>query len=244
MQFWGMSVQHAASPVEALQYLKEDQDAPFPLVVIDFSKNDIAAESLVRTIQEDDRLKATALICLAPLSEDLHQKTWTCPEKIRYVTKPVSCSLLLDSVVRSFFVLPDIDFTAPVVKKLSKPSVRVLAADDNQINRLVIAEILKNAGAQCVTVESGVMAVDYIERETFDIVLMDCQMPIMDGYEASERIRQWEKEKARPRIPIIALTANVTAEDKQKCFDAGMDAYCSKPINPAALFEVIDRLTQ
>ena len=245
VQSWGMIVQHATSSKEALHCLGKDQRTTFPLAVIDFSSNDTEAESLIRTIQEDDRLQATALICLSPLSEDLRQKTWKYPEKIRYVTKPVCCSHLLDAMVRSLFVLPDAQPTVQTDKTPLKRSIRVLAADDNRINRIVITEILQNAGMECVAVESGALAVDLIQRESFDVVLMDCQMPVMDGYEATEKIRQWEKETARPsRLPIIALTANVTTEDERKCFAAGMDVYCSKPVNQAILFKEMERLLE
>ena len=71
---------------------------------------------------------------------------------------------------------------------------------------------------------------------------MDCQMPEMDGYEATDLIRNWERERGLRRLPIIALTANATTADVQKCFDAGMDAYCSKPINPMVLFKEITRI--
>ena len=241
MQSWGMSVQNATSSAEALQCLQEDQE--IRLIAVVFSPSDTNSESLIRSIQEDERLKETALICLSPLSEDLHQKGWRYPEKIRYVTKPICCSRLLDSVVRSFFKLADSPFAVAHVEFLLNQSVRVLAVDDNKVNRIVVEEILRNAGVECVAVESGVQAIERVKNEPFDIVLMDCQMPFMDGYEATEMIRQWEKESESPtRLPIIALTANVTSEDVQKCFDAGMDAYCSKPINPKGLFKEMKHL--
>ena len=155
----------------------------------------------------------------------------------------MGCSLLLDAVVRSFFVLPDAFLPVRPNETNSKWSARVLAVDDNQINRIVIVEIMKNAGLECVVVESGAIALDTVKSEPFNIVLMDCQMPVMDGYETTEKIRQWERETERQtRLPIIALTANVTPEDVKKCFEAGMDAYCSKPINSAQLFKEMKRL--
>jgi CheY-like chemotaxis protein len=243
MQLWGMFVERATTPSEAIQCLKNDSESHIRLVIVDFGRNDAAAESLVRIIQENDRHKDTALICLSPLSEDLQQKSWKIPEKIRYISKPIGCSLLLDSIVRSFFVLPDVLLAAPAIEKPSKKIVRVLAVDDNQINRIVVSEILKHAGMECVAVEGGEIAVDRIHKEAFDLILMDCQMPVMDGYEATKKVRQWEKDTKRSvRLPIIALTASVTAEDVKKCFDAGMDAYCSKPVNPAILFKEMERL--
>ena len=241
MQSWGMSVQHTTSPEEALQCLNDDHE--IRLVVIDFSPGDTTSESLIQTIQDHKSPEEIAVVCLAPLAEDLHQKTWKYPEKIRYVSKPVCCSRLLDAVVQSFFKILDSPFTVSHAGFLSDRSVRVLAVDDNKVNCIVVKETLKNAGIECVVAENGLQAIDRVQNEAFDILLMDCQMPIMDGYEATEKIRQWEKETASPtRLPIIALTANVSREDVQKCFDAGMDAYCSKPIHPASLFKEMEQL--
>ena len=243
IQLWGMNAERVATPAEAEKRVKEHLESPFRLIVIDFVANDTDAESLVRAIQRDENLKETPLICLSPLSEDLQQKSWEFPEKIRFVTKPICCSTLLDAVVRSFFVLPDVFSTETSVKVAPKRLIRVLAVDDNQINRIVITEILKKVGVECVVLENGKDAVASVKKEPFDIVLMDCQMPVMDGYEATLKIRQWENDTSRPnRLPIIALTANVATEDIQKCYGAGMDGYCSKPINPAVLFNEIERL--
>ena len=243
MLAWGMRVQNAAAPTDVMRCLVENPDEPFRLIIIDFSPNDSAAESLVRAIQEDERFKEVTLIFLTPLSEDFEKKPWKLPQKIRYVTKPIACSFLLDSVVRSFFTLPDRPFTAPIAETVPRRSVHVLVAEDNRINGIVIAEILKKAGMEHVLVENGEMAVERAMSGAFGVVLMDCQMPLMDGYEATEKIRQWEQDTARQhRLPIIALTANATSSDAEKCLTAGMDAYCSKPINPTILFKEIDRL--
>lgn len=126
-----------------------------------------------------------------------------------------------------------------------KPTIRVLVVDDNKVNRIVVAAILKHAEMDCVIVDSGIAAVDIVKREHFDIVLMDCQMPVMDGYEATINIRQWEKDVSLPtRIPIMALTANIAEEDVQRCFDVGMDGYCSKPVNPTLVLKEMERVLE
>jgi CheY-like chemotaxis protein len=142
-------------------------------------------------------------------------------------------------------VLPDQFVPAPAIATVAKRAIRVLAVDDNQVNRIVIAELLKKAGTEYLILENGEVAIECIKKEAFDIVLMDCQMPVMDGYEATKAIRQWEKDVAHPsRLPIIALTANASSDDVQRCFDAGMDGYCAKPINPEALFKKIGELLE
>jgi PAS domain S-box-containing protein len=119
---------------------------------------------------------------------------------------------------------------------LKKLSGRVLLVDDSETNRIVIAAMLKPSAIELILAENGLLAVDRVIRgEPFDLVLMDVQMPVMNGYEATRQIRLWEAD--RRRLPIIALTADAYAEDRQRCFEAGMDDFMAKPI-------YIDRLTE
>ena len=116
----------------------------------------------------------------------------------------------------------------------------VLIVEDNRVNQIVAANILAEAGFTNDIVYNGHEACSAVRNKEYDVVLMDCQMPEMDGYEATHLIRNWEREQGRKRLPIIALTANAVKEDVEKCFDAGMDAYCSKPINSSALIHLIE----
>ncbi|MDK9725998.1 MAG: ATP-binding protein [Sterolibacteriaceae bacterium MAG5] len=122
--------------------------------------------------------------------------------------------------------------------------VRVLVVEDNVTNRRVLEALLKKQDIRFDSVENGEEALrvlcDGLEP---DLVLMDCQMPVMDGYEATRKIRQWEQDGTRPRLPIIALTASAFQEDRQHCIDAGMDDFLAKPINLADLLAVIGRWT-
>ena len=113
---------------------------------------------------------------------------------------------------------------------------RVLVVEDNAINRVVVTAFLGNLGIRFETVENGQEAVDAITGGIRpDLVLMDCQMPVMDGFTATQRIRQWEADARQPRVPIIALTAGVFEDDRQRCIAAGMDDFLSKPINVSDL---------
>ena len=245
---WGLEVKTAATPEEALRYLDDAERSrqPFRLAIIDFSPIHFDAESLVRHIQANEELRDIALIGLTPLMEDLSRKSWEHPEKIRFVSKPFSCSILLDSIVRSFFDLPPLPSSynpeqSATPRPANKP-IHILVAEDNKINSIVISEILKNAGIDFLLVENGYEAVDAVRDSSFDLVLMDCQMPLMDGYEATRKIRLSEKNAGnRIHLPIIALTASATSEDEAKCLACGMDAYCSKPINPSHLLEIVTR---
>ncbi len=124
---------------------------------------------------------------------------------------------------------------------VSRPSIRILVAEDNRINRIVIKEMLTKAGYDCVLVENGREAIQAWKEQAFDLILMDCQMPEVDGYEATERIRQEEKSRGiAPGTPIIALTANTSPGDRELCLKLGMNSYCNKPIKSEELIQQIE----
>jgi CheY-like chemotaxis protein len=120
-----------------------------------------------------------------------------------------------------------------------------LVAEDNPTNRLVVGKILNRWGANVCFAENGVEAADMFASQTrFDFVLMDCEMPEMDGYTATQQIREMEQREHRTAVPIIALTAHVMPEFRQKAHSAGMSEYITKPINREELLQTILRLTQ
>ena len=113
----------------------------------------------------------------------------------------------------------------------------ILLAEDNDINRKLVIAVLQKQNWQVTAVPNGKAALDLVQRENFDLVLMDVQMPEMDGLEATRQIRI--KEKAGQHIPIIGLTAHALRGDRETCLTAGMDAYITKPIDPSALYQTI-----
>jgi Amt family ammonium transporter len=133
--------------------------------------------------------------------------------------------------------------TAPL-KDEAKP-IRVLIVEDNETNQIVTGEILRRAGFCCDIVENGRLAIEAVTTHEYDLVLMDCEMPEMDGFTASRRIRDLQAEGRIPgdksRLPIIALTAHAIRGDSQHCLDAGMDAYVSKPFDSRELIADIRR---
>ena len=251
MESWGIQAQAVSDYDDATEIIEKahESDVPFRLIVVDFPTGEVNTEQWIRNLQDSDRFQDTVFVGLTPLSEDLRKKTWKFPEKIRFVSKPVCCSTLLDAIVRLFYVVPKVqrlqdakpaDVNASETDATQKKAIRVLVAEDNRINQIVISEILKKAGMECVVVENGIEAVEQVRDCAYDVVLMDCQMPLMDGYEATRKIRSREEELTNsPRLPIIALTANATSEDEGKCLSAGMDAYCSKPIETVKLINLI-----
>lgn len=118
---------------------------------------------------------------------------------------------------------------------------RILIAEDNEINRMVAVEILEGVGHRVDVVEHGQAAVEACSANDYGLVLMDCQMPVLDGFEATEAIRQQEAARGRRRVPIVALTANALKGDRERCLKAGMDDYLAKPFKRAELVGMIDR---
>jgi two-component system sensor histidine kinase/response regulator len=121
---------------------------------------------------------------------------------------------------------------------------KILLVEDNPINQRVAQKILQNLAAEVTIANNGAEALERIADGSFDAVLMDCQMPVMDGFTAARRIREGELTRGAKRLPIIALTANVMSEDRENCIAAGMDAHLGKPIEPAQLIETLSRFIQ
>lgn len=119
---------------------------------------------------------------------------------------------------------------------------RVLVVDDNEINQVVACKFLQKLGCQVEVARNGADAIESLARTTYDIVLMDCEMPIMNGYEAARSIRKKEKEQKSPRLPIIAMTGNASIEDARQCREAGMDDVITKPISLASLQAALNSL--
>jgi two-component system sensor histidine kinase/response regulator len=118
---------------------------------------------------------------------------------------------------------------------------RILLVEDNPVNQRVAQRTLQNLAAEVTIVNNGAEALERIATSTFDAVLMDCQMPVMDGFTATRRIRELERSRGGKRLPIIALTANVMSEDRENCMAAGMDAHLGKPIEPAQVIDALSR---
>ncbi|MEW6266662.1 MAG: response regulator [Thermodesulfobacteriota bacterium] len=125
----------------------------------------------------------------------------------------------------------------------AKSSLKILIAEDDLISQKLTATILSKHGHKVTIVSNGRQALEAFDRELFDLILMDVQMPEMDGLEATRLIREKEKERGG-RIPIIAMTAHVVAGDRSQCLEAGMDTYAYKPINQSEFLNMIERLVR
>jgi CheY-like chemotaxis protein len=158
--------------------------------------------------------------------------TLSWPISLNRLERTIIDALGLKSVTRT-------QSSYPAVEDVDKNS-RILVAEDNLANQKVIQGLLARFGFhQCDIVANGQEVLEAMNRGPYDIILMDCTMPVMDGYIATQKIRQLEKEKHRPHIPVVALTASAMEEDKENCFAAGMDDFMTKPVRPKQLLEML-----
>ena len=244
---WRMGPTAVGSGGAALAELKRAAGAgePFPLVLLDAVMPDLDGFAVAQEIKRDPALAGATIMMLS--SADGAGEMARCRELgiAVYLRKPVKQSELLDAILTALGELaaePETTSAAPGVAAPSVPcSLRVLVAEDNEFNQDVVASLLKKRGHVPVLVGNGDAALAAWEREPFDLILMDVQMPEMDGFAATQAIRAKEKAKGG-HVPIIALTAHAMKGDRERCLAAGMDAYVSKPIRAAELFEAIGRL--
>jgi len=156
-----------------------------------------------------------------------------------YLTKPIRHSDLLDAILTGY---GKGDLVTKHSVREKRARLRILLAEDNMVNQRLTVKLLTKMGYQVEVAGNGKEAVAAFERETFDLILMDVQMPEMDGFEATALIREKEK-KTGGHIPIIAMTAHAMKGDRERCLDAGMDEYVSKPIRPQAVVDAIEAVT-
>ena len=219
---------------------------PFPLAIIDFQMPDLDGFGLAERIKAQPELGTTMIMMLSSVGNS--GDAIRCRELgvASYLTKPVRQSVLLGALL-SVLGAKDRPLDHPVLVTRhtineARRSLRILVAEDNAVNRLLVTAILQKRGHTTVNVTNGRDAVAAVGGSVFDLVLMDVQMPEMDGLEATAAIRKAEGLTGA-HVPIIALTAHAMKGDREVCIAAGMDEYLSKPIDAEALFVLIEALT-
>jgi signal transduction histidine kinase/ligand-binding sensor domain-containing protein/DNA-binding response OmpR family regulator len=218
---------------------------PFPLVLLDAVMPDLDGFAVAQEIKQDPALAGATIMMLS--SADRGGELARCRELgiSAYLRKPVKQSELRNAVLTALGRLATGPETAPASPGVPAPGVpcglHILVAEDNEFNQELVVNLLKKRGHVAVLAGSGTAALAAWEREPFDLILMDVQMPDMDGFAATEAIRAQERA-TYTHVPIVALTAHAMKGDRERCLAAGMDAYASKPIRAAELFEVIARL--
>lgn len=227
------------------------QGEPFSVAVLDWRMPGLDGFALARLIREDPSLRGMGLVLMSGFTRlDLLSEC----ESVGFcasLPKPVRRSELYDAIIsaangrlRLPIAHPRLPQPPRPMPDGPQPSGTILLAEDNEINQEVACEMIAALRYRCVRVRNGREAVASVHNGQADLVLMDCQMPEVDGYEASRLIREWEQQKdaqgqARPRIPIIALTAHAMKGDRARCLEAGMDDYLTKPLDPDTLADVL-----
>ena len=243
---WGMGVETAAGTDAARKLLERsmESDTTPSLTVIDIDMPHPDGMELAGYIRDRQDLNTRMVAMLTPSSirqlaqlEDLGVSA--------FVHKPISPPELMKAVMNALGMLASLPDDADQQTDstdwtITRP-LRILVAEDTPFNQKFIKRLLQRWGHISVIAENGIEALDILDRERFDLILMDVQMPEMDGFEATQAIREREKKSAE-RIPIIAMTAHAMKGDRERCIDAGMDDYVSKPISTETLQKTIQEL--
>ncbi|MCD6325997.1 PAS domain S-box protein, partial [bacterium] len=245
---WGYRHEEVSDGTAAIARLHEaiKENDPFRIAVLDMLMPETNGDELGKMIKADPLLKDTILVMMTSLGQRGDAARLEEIGFAGYLTKPVKQAqfyeLLTMVLGRETADKPSQDqiLTRHAVSENRRRKVRILLAEDNIINQKVALKILDKLGYRADVVANGLEAVNALETIPYDIVLMDCQMPEMDGYEATAAIRKLER-KAGAHIPIIAMTANAMQGDRQKCLDAGMDDYVSKPVSSQSIAEAVER---
>ncbi len=244
---WNMAPTSAASGPSGLNEMRQaiQHGRPYSLVLLDAQMPDMDGFSVAEEIKGDPTLAGATVMMLS--SAGRRGDAQKCKETgvAAYLTKPIRQSVLLDAVVSAL----DQEHKSRRDNLVTEHSIAdhrrrkwtVLLVEDNPVNRRLAEALLRKNGYIVCCAENGLEAVEIWQKKRFDLILMDAQMPEMNGYEATQFIRNREREVSGGHIPIVAMTAHALKGDDQKCFAAGMDGYVAKPINPTVLFDEIER---
>ncbi|MCU1598458.1 MAG: sensor histidine kinase [Glaciihabitans sp.] len=236
---WSMVPESVSDAAAALEKIREEAAAgrPFDIAVLDMCMPNMDGLELAREISADENLRATALIMLTSTPQ-MDREELTAAGVRQWLMKPVRNSELHDSLM---LLVAGSAPTAPAREPQPEPTSPsrglVLVVEDNKINQLVAHEMVSKLGYRVQVVSDGAEAVAAVKATSFDAVLMDCHMPVMDGFDATAAIRAMAG--AAPQVPIIAMTAGAQDEDRRRCLDAGMDDYLSKPVDMTALEDML-----
>jgi len=248
IESWQMHCDVAVNAAEALSMLKKaavDKE-PYALVIVDYMMPGMTGVEMIQIMRELNDIAKTPVIMVSSLGTSFN------PEEIKQLGismvlfKPLRHGKLYENIVAVLksvretgeaFIAPEPVKTIPQVKK----KARILLVEDNTINQQVASRILNRLGYHADIAANGLETLKAMQQIPYDLILMDCQMPEMDGYTATEEIRKIEKKQQKKHIPIIAMTAHALKGDREKCLASGMDDYMSKPIDMKVLEAVLER---
>jgi len=243
---WGMDCILASSGAEVLEILAaaREQGEVFDLVLQDYQMPGMDGRELAHQIRAIPEHAKLPLVILSSVEQSLDAETKQRLGPCELALKPVRSAQLHSVISRSLHLAPEpsVPDAGPAEMAQRIETLRVLLAEDNKTNQLVVRKMLKDAPADILIAANGLEAVQMYRETRPDVVLMDMMMPEMDGLEATLIIRELEAADNLAHCPIIALTANAMPADKERCLQAGMDGFLSKPINKKALWGAIEKI--
>jgi CheY-like chemotaxis protein len=246
---WGVSCTLAASAHEGLEILADAQldGRRFDFVILDYQMPAMDGRALAARIRSMPGFEGVPLIILSSVEHALSRADCEAIGACEFALKPVR-SVQLRQVLERVLSLPAARSADPGPGRIAGPRqperrLKLLLAEDNRTNQLVVTKMLKDAPLDITIAKNGLEAVAQFRSERPDIVLMDMMMPEMDGLEATTQMRRIEAAGGGRKCPIVALTANALQAHREKCLQAGMDDFLSKPINKKALTDAIGKWT-
>jgi CheY-like chemotaxis protein len=242
--FYGMAVtvaEDSKSAIEACR-IAAAQGEYFDLAVMDADLPDASNASLAGRMREIPGCEQLGIIALTELAEQPEPSSSDEGSRLCWLAKPAKESQLREALL-SIVAPCEVRETPTLADYAEIEPLRILLVEDGFVNREVAIGFLELGGHQITTAENGLEALAALENQTFDVILMDIEMPEMDGLEATREIRKQEEQGVWPRTPIIAMTAHAIDQYKNLCRDNGMDDYLTKPIFPEELFAALARVT-
>jgi len=258
LRFWGYATAEVSRPDQIVPALRQGgkQGKPFTVALVDMEMSEAEEEALGRAIREAPAISDAALVRLASAGWRGDAARLKRIGFSAYLIKPVRASQLHDcmkkvlesrgsspdpsSPLPSGFPSPSL-ITRHTLAEEQKRRARILVVEDNPTNRKVALGMLKKFGYEGEAAGNGREAMELLQRMTYNVVLMDIQMPDMDGFEATRRIRAADSPVLDPRTPIIAMTAHAMKGDRERCLQAGMDDYVPKPLDPETFIRAVER---
>jgi len=256
MNKWGLRCVEAASAADALELLKKMPNSdPFKIVITDNQMPEMDGVEFVKEIKKHSEWSDIVIIMLSSMNMLMKNKKESENLFDSFLTKPVKHSNLLDAILISLNKIEndkkeeEEDTNPPTTQhKLDSHNTpppclyNVLLVEDNLVNQKLAIAVLSKLGCNVDLAENGQIALDKVKEKEYDIVFMDCQMPVMNGYDATRSIRNLEENGTlTTHIPIIAMTANAMSGDRETCLEAGMDEYISKPIKKIKISEALKK---
>ncbi len=250
---WGVRAEFAVDGPDALRVLQaaKARNDSFQIAILDMQMPGMDGLALGKAMKIDPSFRPVHLVLLTSIGFQEGTQPLRAAGFAAWLPKPIRQSELFDT-------LASVLVNGAVLERMVPPAVtqpsalvgrRILLVEDNEINRMVAMGILKKMQLVVDSAQNGAEALEALSRDTYDLVLMDCQMPVMDGYEATRRIRkngmmEFEKNGGAPSsasIPVIAMTAHAMLGDREKCMEAGMDDYIAKPVSPEDLEDLLEK---